>query len=375
MRVLFVSSTTGGGSGRSQRDLAELLITRGHEVRFLADDKRGAPLRRWVGEQLVDAEVRLRGRPGHGLARAVRFRPGRRPELSEVDGLAHELTVHPENAFTPLVARWRPDIVVANSIARVSWKVIREECARSGIPTVLYLREVTSFGHLDSLPDPGDALVANAESLVAGARARGHPCAFVPSAVDTSPTQVESDRSVALLINPIESHGIDTLWQIARALPDLPFVVQESWPLDGAQVDRISRMVDELGNVEFVRRVPPGPRLYGRARVLLVPHRIDNRPRVVVEAQANGIPVIASDFPGLVEVVGDGGVTLPPDDPGGWIAALGALWADPEGYATLSEVARTHAARDEVRPGWVVDRFEEVLALAVARCARRQSPG
>ena len=48
------------------------------------------------------------------------------------------------------------------------------------------------------------------------------------------------------------------------------------------------------------------------ARVLLVPYRVDNRPRVVAEAQSNGIPVPASALPAHREA-GTRGVLVPGD--------------------------------------------------------------
>ena len=78
-----------------------------------------------------------------------------------------------------------------------------------------------------------------------------------------------------------------------------------------------------LPNVGFRPRTTDLGIIYRDARVLFVPHRVDNRPRVVVEAQANGIPVVASRYPGLVEAAGPGGVFVDPDAPEeAWIDAV-----------------------------------------------------
>ena len=51
--------------------------------------------------------------------------------------------------------------------------------------------------------------------------------------------------------------------------------------------------------------------VYARARVLLVPSLWwESGPRVIVEALANGIPVIGSSSGGVPEVIGDGGIIL-----------------------------------------------------------------
>jgi glycosyltransferase involved in cell wall biosynthesis len=90
------------------------------------------------------------------------------------------------------------------------------------------------------------------------------------------------------------------------------------------------------------------------------------RPRVVLEAQANGIPVLATDLPALRETVGPGGSLVPADAPiAAWVEALGTCFDDPDRYQALVAAARAHAARDEVQPERVVARFEAVLAELV----------
>ena len=98
-----------------------------------------------------------------------------------------------------------------------------------------------------------------------------------------------------------------------------------------------------------------------------MPHRVDNRPRVILEAQDNGIPVVASDYPGLVESVGAGGTIVPDVDAAApWVTAIGALWDDPDAYAATAAAASEHARRDEVNPDRIVERFEALVAATVA---------
>ena len=368
MRLLFVSSTTGGGSGRSQRELARHLMVSGHDVHFLVDDKSPARGRRWIYEQLSDLAVRVGDRPGGQIVRALERLPGRRTETLELEGFTHVTTPVPQNAVERVLDDLRPDVVVGNSLVRLSWRRIRAACERRHIPTVLYVREITSFDHL--LPDEmPDAVVANARSLVAAVEERGVACAYVPSVVDLSSTRTDSTREVALVINLVATHGIDLVWELAGRLPEIPFVLQESWPLDSDALTRIRARAADLPNVEFRRAQPPGPELYGDARILLVPHRIDNRPRVITEAQSNGIPVITSSHPGLAEAVGDGGVTVNPDDVDAWCDQIGSLWTDGERYADLSQRALLHSQRAELGPERITAAFERVLTTAIASAA------
>lgn len=328
---------------------------------FVADDGRRARLTRWLYGHISDLAVRWGRRRGRSLLALIERVPGRRARTSSIERLPHIVSPTPENAFRRVIEFWPPDVVVGNSLVRLTWRRVRDTCASRGIPTILYVREVSTCGHVAAMPDPADAIVANATSLADAVRALGHTCALIPSVVDTSVTSVESTRSVALLVNPIESHGIGLLWKLADRMPEVSFEVRESWPLSDEAVLDIERHARKRANVDFRRRSAPGPEVYGRARLLLVPHLIDNRPRVVIEAQSNAIPVLASDQPGLAEAVGDGGLILPPDDADSWAKAIRSLWPGGAEYDELSRAAQQHSRREDLQPSTAVAAFEAVL--------------
>lgn len=360
MRLLFVSSTTAGGSGRSQRELAAGLIAHGHEVRFLVDDGRPATYTRWTYGRLSDLTARLEGRPGSRVAAWLEQRPGRRLREFQMAGIHHASAVIPANALRQVIAEFCPDVVVCNSLDRLAWRRIQPICEQLGVPSVLHVRETDSLQHL-SFGNVPDALVANAESLQAALRAQGHECAFVPSVIDTDVTRTESTRRVALAINPVDSRGGDIIWKLAAAMPEIPFVVQESWELTGAELATVEHHVAALDNVEFRRSAPPGPNLYGDTRVLLVPYRVDNRPRVIAEAQSNGIPVIAADVPALAEAIGAGGLSVPLEDIDAWASALRSLWNDEVRYEEMAAAAAAHSKRPDIDPQAVTASFEAML--------------
>ena len=372
MRLLFVSCIVSGGSHRSQVELARRLVERGHEVRFIVDDERPHRLSRWWYGNLSDAAARFARVPGAGILRRLERLPGRRPDNRVFDGMPLAATPVPENVVPRVLRTFEPDVVVGNSIERLAWRKIRALCSEQGIATVLYIREVALLNHITESQAPADAVVANANSLALAVRAKGVECAMVPSVVDLSVTHTESTRQVALVVNPIASHGIALVWQIAALRPHIPIVVQESWPLGPSAIAEIEAELARHPNVSLRRVAPPGPTLYGDARLLLVPHLIDNRPRVIAEVQANGIPVIAALQPGLQEAVGDGGVLVSTDDVDGWCAAIDGLWADEAEYGRRSRLAREHATRPELDPGLVVDAFEAVLQSAVDAPSQRQ---
>jgi len=82
------------------------------------------------------------------------------------------------------------------------------------------------------------------------------------------------------------------------------------------------------------------PGTYPRFDVLAVPSVplpswVEQFGRVVVEAQAAGVPVVASASGALPDVVGDTGLLVPPGDPGALAAALGRLLDEPGLWAGL----------------------------------------
>ena len=187
MRVLFVSGTTVGGSGRSQRELAARLVARGHVVTFVVDHGRPT-LGRQVYEQLSDLSARFGSAPGSKAFRWLERRPGRRVSVVELDRLEHMTTAVPENAAEPMLDTFQPDVVIGNSVLRLTWrKVVRAARAR-GIATVLYIREVESLNHFEPGGEIGDAVVANAESLGRGVEALGQACPVFPSVIEVGVT-------------------------------------------------------------------------------------------------------------------------------------------------------------------------------------------
>lgn len=356
-RLLFVSSVTTGGSGRSQRELAVAVGERGREVRFLVEDPKAAGLRRRALSELADASARFEGSRLATPVQALRRRLGSGTATIRIDGVEHHAAPAPEHAFEPLLRGWRPDVVIVSSISRVSWRAIRGVCRRRGLPTALYLREATAIGHLHAGLQP-DLLLANSGSLVEDAERLGHTAALVPSLVDIAPMDQPPTGDVVLLVNPLASHGLDLIGPLAAARPDIPFVLQESWALDRDARAAVDRLVRDHANVTLRAFEPRPGRIFRDARILLAPHRIDNRPRTVLEAQANGLPVVASGLPGLLEAVGDGGALVDPAaGPDAWLREISRLWDDEVDWMAASDRARMHAGRADVRPGGVAERF------------------
>ncbi len=361
LKYLFVSNDTRGGSSVSQRQLARRLAERGHTVEILAATVESRVARPLYDRQ-VDLSTRLRTSSLRPALLALQRPLGRRIRRIATPDHPTWVCAIPENGFRSLRRRFEPDVVVAASIDRVSWRRLRAQLQAASIPSVLYLRESAAKGHLTVTGAPPDLLLANAESLAREARSAGFACTVVPSIVELDRSRTETTRTKVVLVNPIEMLGGDRVWAIARARPDIPFVLRESNIMSESDHAQIDRELPRHPNVVVEPFTTDPSEIYRDARILLVPHRVDNRPRVILEAQSNGIPIVATDFPGLVEAVGAGGVVVSngaADD--AWVEAVSTLWDDERRYEELVQAAVGHASRDEVVPDRILDRFETLV--------------
>jgi glycosyltransferase involved in cell wall biosynthesis len=168
---------------------------------------------------------------------------------------------------------------------------------------------------------------------------------------------------VVTMINPHPVKGLDTFVEIARHLPSVNFLLQESWKLDEAALDTLNRRITNLPNVRFAHRVSDMRSVYGQTRLLIVPSRWgEGFGMVALEAQSCGIPVIASRRGGLPEAVGDGGLLI--DDylnVDAWVAAIDSVLSNAVRYSALAERARSHAASDTFSPDVLTRRLYTIV--------------
>jgi glycosyltransferase involved in cell wall biosynthesis len=124
----------------------------------------------------------------------------------------------------------------------------------------------------------------------------------------------------------------DVIAAARRRDPRWRLIVAGDGPLRGA----LERRIAELGlgdAVELHGEVANGPELwtlYRSCHAFLHVSLTEGLPQVLFEAQAAGLPVVATAVGGVPAAVGDAGLLVPPADAAAAAAAVGRLAADPQ---------------------------------------------
>jgi len=189
---------------------------------------------------------------------------------------------------------------------------------------------------------------------------------FRPTAPD--PDIVRTDGTPLLLwvgrLQPWK--GVDVALRALREIPQAYLMIVG----DGETRADLERLAQELGLAERVRFLGALPRerlpsIYAAADLLLATSFASETFGIgLVEAQACGLPVVASRFGGFPEVIDEGhtGLLVPPRDPTALAAAVRTLLNDPERRRAMAAAA----------PGWaaqfawcaVADRVEAAYRAA-----------
>ena len=346
MRILFVGSNRGGGGTESHFiSLARSLADAGHEV-FAAV------------------------RPDDFIQRGLALDP--RITLFDVEFRSRR-DLHAIHRISKLARTLRPDWIVGAFKAEYWGLAVAAKTA--GVPLAL-------FSHLDQRIRP--LLVSRFGRLVRGVIvpsqylrgrtvARGIPekrIAVLPNPIDVdhfrphAPLRAETRRALGLrdgdvLIGYVgrfePAKGVATL---ARALNsvmrDRP-QVHALWVGHGKSEQALRELVRDGDNaarhhwLPWIDDVHPA---YTAMDLLALPSEgSESFGRVLVEAQACGVPVVGARNGGIPEALADGhtGRLVAPGDIGEWSAALTSLVEDDLERARLAQAARNFATQFDAR--------------------------
>lgn len=352
LRVLLLHNRyrAAGGEERVVDELAALLEARGHAVARFERDSGNA-------ERARAARALLRGGlDEHEVADAVRAHRAdvvhahnvhpllgwRALAAARAAGARVVLHLHNYRLVCAIGVAYRDGAPCYRCHGRDTRPGVRHAC-RGNVPEAL----VYAAGLARQQPRllaHADALVAVSEALAARLGGVGIPperMTVLPNAVAAVAAESRAAAGAYALAagRLVGDKGFDVAVRAAVAA-GVPLRIAG----EGPEEERL-RELAAGADVRFLGRLDPAALAAERrgAAVLLAPSRYDDPcPMAVVEALADGLPVLASDRGGLPELVGAESV-LPADDADAWAKALRELWDRPELRATKGNEALARA--------------------------------
>jgi surfactin synthase thioesterase subunit/glycosyltransferase involved in cell wall biosynthesis len=354
-----------GGGDRSNRLLMEAIAARGHHVRVVArieafgDDAHRRHLdalrERGIEARETDSgvELRLNGVDVRTLTRDARWR----------------------RFFAAQLEEFNPDIIITSTDdpAQLLFQ-LAVDAPRAKVVHLVRATIAVPFGPDSAAASPEKTEQLRRADLVVGVseyvadyvrRWGGIDAIHVPiSLMDSGEAQElgSFENAYVTMVNPCAVKGISIFLAVAEQLPDVRFAAVPTWGTNAEDHVALSRHA----NVTVLPPVDNIDDLMRQTRVLLVPSVwAEARSRIVVEAMARGVPVIASDIGGIPEAklgvpylipvnpieryqhsVDENMVPVaevPPQNVAPWVAALRRLLSDREHYSDIAGKSRRAA--------------------------------
>ena len=320
MRIVeLYGGGTGGGAARHLMDLLPALATRGDDVHYVS---------------LGRDDLQPQGAERHtvqGFGALVRRIKQLHPDILHTHGVR-------ANFRGRLIGRLQ-----GAAVATTVHSFLAQDY-RSALRADLALQLDSATLHWS------DRLIAISQSLREDLLLRGalvQSVVVVPNGITPPPPDKNTLRKfvpqrpllcVAARLHPTK--GVDVALRALALLPGAHLAVLG----EGAERAALETLASQLAiadRVHFLGYRSDFAAIVAAADALLVPSRAEGFGLAALEAMAQGVPVAASRVGGLPEVVGDGGILVPPDDPAALAKAAGALLARREEYG---QYARARAA-------------------------------
>ena len=198
-----------------------------------------------------------------------------------------------------------------------------------------------------------EALVAVSDATRRSLLAQGYPAdrlVTIHNGIDpvepAEPLRLADGTTVLEVARLADVKGQRTLIAALVGLDAAAVLVGRDLERDGAYEASLRREAERLGVADRVVLAgyrPDVPQLLAGCDVFCLPSTAEGLPIVILEAMAQGKPVVASAVGGVPELVVDGetGLLVPPDDPQRLAEALRKLLADPALAKAMGEAGRT----------------------------------
>jgi glycosyltransferase involved in cell wall biosynthesis len=355
MRVMLLHNRyrAEGGEERVVLDLAELLSRRGHEVDLLERSsselgraRAGRSLLRG-GENPEDVADAVR-KFGAEVVHAHNVHPlfGWRSLAAARDaGARTVLQLHNFRLFCAIAVAYRDRAPCYSCRGSNTLPGLRYRCRGSVGEAAVYAvalrrQQRQLFEHSDRFIVLSEAHGGRLVELgLPAGKAETLPN-FLPTAQLAADSRAQEQTYALVSGRLVEEKGYDVAIDACRAA-GVPLVVAGRGPDEAA----LRRRADGA-DIRFTGWLEPEAlaELRSRAVLVLVPSRCEEAcPYAVLDALAEGTPVLVSDRGGLPEMV-EADAVLASDDVPAWANLLSALWRDPDRRRELGRAA-LHRAR------------------------------
>lgn len=360
----------GGGGGRVAQTVARELVRRGHEVRV-----QTAALG-WKSSEEDDEGVRV-FRKASGRAKADTCR-------------VHEMGLYCATSFFPTlrhIRTWKPDVIHAHfamPTGLLAWAAHKF----TRVPYVL-------TAHLGDVPGGVPEQTSKLFALVAPVARRVWASAAACTAVSTfvqALAQRAYGRPVERILNGINLSDAPPPRALSQAQRRLLFVgrlsVQKNpvfliealaklprrdWHLtivgDGPLLTAVRESIEAHGLVASVTlagwlAAPAVQQALSVSDILLMPSLSEGLPVAAIEALKYGLAIVASDIPGVRDVLENGvnGCTFPVGDSTVFAQCMSRLLSSEQALASMQQASREKARAFDLTA--ITDAYERTLRVA-----------
>lgn len=263
------------------------------------------------------------------------------PELEVIDGV-NVIRVPQDKGYDIVVravhqTQPRPDVLFAQFGLQ---PYVIEHASIMNFPVVVWCHGEYGYNHTvqAGLTEAVDLFVFNGTTMY-------EECGRNPKHVIVNPP-VDRERVLSrdrdpkeiTLINLCEWKGGDVFHAIARRLPKFKFL-----GVEGGYGDQLNTDLPE--NMRILPHGQDMRAVYGTTKILVMPSTKESFGMAGLEAQLNGIPVIASNIKHIHESLGKGAIFVDRDDLDSWVTVIRRLMSDPDFYMELSVRARANVRR------------------------------
>jgi L-malate glycosyltransferase len=326
--------------GRLQRELAAIGVPTA-TICGTASSLRLHPLHTLRGAREIAASARQirRAAAAHraDVAHSNSIRAGAILALAPLGGVAkvaHVRDCLPPGSVTSATMRLiatGAELVVANSRYTARW--VSTSAPRARVRVVYNGVDTERFSPRPGERDAARAALDAGSSLLLGVVAQLTPWKGQDTAIQALHLlRAQGSDARLLLIGSVKFRDPATRFDNERYVAALHALARDLG---------MERQVSFLGERDDV------PQLMSALDVLLVPSWEEPFGRSVVEAMAMGVPVVATDVGGPVELLqdGDAGVLVSPRAPQGWAQAVARLAGDPALARAMTAAARARVQR------------------------------